>query len=223
MSTWEPPTGPIQVQPYPGQPPRQGGRVAWVVALVVVAVLLVAFALWARVETGVRVAEADRVNGAAARADAEAKQLVERAGDEALSDQELTQQVIDQVTAAVEATFSYDHTNIEATAAAVEEYLTDDALCVYEALFAEVRRLAPQQGIVLSTTVREVGVVRLAGDRAEVLVYIDQLSTRADSNRTAAVGGQLVVRAHRDGRRWKIAELDLLGQPLANGEPAPTC
>jgi Mce-associated membrane protein len=197
--------------------------VAWVVAPAVFAVLLVALALWARVAAGDRAAEADRLHQAAARADAEAKQLVEPAGNEALADPELTRQVIDDVTTAVQTTFSYDHTNLDATEAAVEQYLTGTARCVYEALFAEVERLAPEQKIVLATTVREVAVVRLAGDRAEALVYVDQQSTRADTNKTTAAGGQLVVRVHRDGDRWTVAELDLLGQPVANGEPAPRC
>jgi Mce-associated membrane protein len=193
------------------------------VALVVVAVLLAGAALWARSVADDRADEANRLTRTAARADGEARQLVENADNEALSDAEGTRQVVDQLTTAVETTFSYDHTDLESTANAVEEHLTGDARCAYDALFAEVKRLAPEQKIVVTTTVREIALVSLAGDRAEALVYIDQQSTRADTNRSAYVAGQLAVRALRDGDRWKVAELDLFDQPLANGEPAPTC
>jgi Mce-associated membrane protein len=214
MSTWEPPVQPAR---------RDGGRTVWAVALVVVAVLLAGAALWARSVADDRADEANRLTRTAARADGEARQLVENADNEALSDAEGTRQVVDQLTTAVETTFSYDHTDLESTANAVEEHLTGDARCAYDALFAEVKRLAPEQKIVVTTTVREIALVSLAGDRAEALVYIDQQSTRADTNRSAYVAGQLAVRALRDGDRWKVAELDLFDQPLANGEPAPTC
>jgi Mce-associated membrane protein len=90
-------------------------------------------------------------------------------------------------------------------------------------LFGEVKKLAPTQKIVLDTTVRELAVTRIDGDRAEALVYIDQLSTRADLNKTVAVGGQFGVRAQRVGDHWKIVEFDMFGQPLVDGKPAPTC
>jgi Mce-associated membrane protein len=76
---------------------------------------------------------------------------------------------------------------------------------------------------VLRSTVRNVAVTRLAGDRAEALVYIDQLSTRADSTSTAAAGSQFTVQARRDGDTWKLTKLDFFNQPMAGGDPAPNC
>jgi Mce-associated membrane protein len=225
MSTWEPPTGPILVQPVQPMPPvrRGGGRLPWVVALLAVAVLLGVLGLWASAAAGDRSAEADRLNRTAARVNAEAKQLGAGAGNEALSDSEGTRQVVTDLTAAVEATFSYDYTNLAVTESAVEKYLTDGARCVYEALFSQVRQLAPQQKIVLRTTVGEVALTRLDGDRADALVFFDQFSTRADTNNTVSVGGQFLLGAKRDGDLWKIAKLDFLDQPLFNGDQAPSC
>jgi len=227
MSTWEPPTGPIPfqpVQPVPPPPVRPGaGRLPWVVALLVVAVLFAVLALWARSVAADRSAEADRLDQTAARVDAKAKQLGEGAGNDALSDADGTREAVTSLTTAVEATFSYDYTNLPATESAVEKYLTDGARCVYEAVFSQVRQLAPAQKIVLRTTVRELALTRLDGDRAEALVYIDQLSTRTDVNKTVAVGGQFVVGAERDDGVWKIAKLDFFDQPMFNGEPAPSC
>lgn len=141
----------------------------------------------------------------------------------ALTDSATTSQVKGQLTNAIKQTFSYNYTDLDSTEKAVRENLTGKALCEYNLLFGEVKRYAPQQKIVLDTTVRELAVVRIDGDRAEALVYIDQLSTRVDVDKTIAVGGQFAVQAARDGDHWKITEFDMFGQPLFNGKPAPKC
>jgi Mce-associated membrane protein len=141
----------------------------------------------------------------------------------ALTDSATTSQVKGQLTNAIKATFSYNYTDLDSTEKSVKENLTGKALCEYNMLFGEVKQLAPTQKIVLDTTVRELAVTRIDGDRAEALVYIDQLSTRADLNKTVAVGGQFGVRAQRVGDHWKITEFDMFGQPLVSGKPAPTC
>lgn len=141
----------------------------------------------------------------------------------ALTDTATTSQIKGQLTNAIKQTFSYNYTDLGSTEKAVKENLTGKALCEYNLLFGEVKQLAPQQKIVLDTTVRELAVVRIDGDRAEALVYIDQLSTRVDVNKTVAVGGQFAVQAKKVGDHWKITEFDMFGQPLFNGKPAPTC
>ena len=141
----------------------------------------------------------------------------------ALTDSAGTSQVIGQLSNAIKQTFSYNYTDLDATAKAVKENLTGKALCEYNLLFGEVKQYAPEQKIVLATTVREIALVRLEGDRAEALVYIDQSSTRVDVNKTVAVGGQFAVMAQRQGDHWKITEFDMFGQPLFNGKPAPKC
>jgi len=141
----------------------------------------------------------------------------------ALTDSAGTSQVVGQLSNAIKQTFSYNYTDLDATAKAVKENLTGKALCEYNLLFGEVKQYAPQQKIVLATTVREIALVRLEGDRAEALVYIDQSSTRVDVNKTVAVGGQFAVMAQRQGDHWKITEFDMFGQPLFDGKPAPKC
>lgn len=141
----------------------------------------------------------------------------------ALTDTATTSQIKGQLTNAIKQTFSYNYTDLASTEKAVKENLTGKALCEYNLLFGEVKKYAPEQKIVLDTTVRELALVRVDGDRAEALVYIDQLSTRVDVNKTVAVGGQFAVQAQRVGDHWKITEFDMFGQPLFNGKPAPTC
>jgi Mce-associated membrane protein len=141
----------------------------------------------------------------------------------ALTDSASTSQVISQLSNAIKTTFSYNYTDLDSTAKAVKATLTGNALCEYNLLFGEVKQFAPEQKIILATTVREIALVRLDGDRAEALVYIDQSSTRVDTKKSVAAGGQFVVMAHRDGDQWKINEFDMFGQPLPNGKPAPKC
>jgi Mce-associated membrane protein len=141
----------------------------------------------------------------------------------ALTDSAATSQVKGQLTTAIKQTFSYNYTDLDSTEKAVKENLVGKALCEYNLLFGQVKEFAPKQKIVLDTTVRELALVRIDGDRAEALVYIDQLSTRVDVNKTVAVGGQFAVQAAKQGDHWKITEFDMFGQPLFNGQPAPKC
>jgi Mce-associated membrane protein len=141
----------------------------------------------------------------------------------ALTDSAATSQIKGQLTTAIKQTFSYNYTDLDSTEKAVKENLVGKALCEYNLLFGEVKEYAPQQKIVLDTTVRELALVRIDGDRAEALVYIDQLSTRVDVNKTVAVGGQFAVQAAKQGDHWKITSFDMFGQPLFNGKPAPKC
>jgi Mce-associated membrane protein len=141
----------------------------------------------------------------------------------ALTDSAGTSQVVGQLSDAIKKTFSYNYSDLDSTEKAVKEVLSGKALCEYNLLFGELKQYAPQQKIILATTVREIGVVRLEGDRAEALVYIDQQSTRADVGKTVNVGGQFAVQAHRQDDRWKITKFDMFGQALINGKPAPTC
>lgn len=172
-----------------------------------------------------READADGMNQAAAGLDAKAKQLTGggNADNDALSDPERTREVTTYLTTAVEATFSYDYTNLAATEQAVDEHLAGGARCVYDLLFRDVERSAPEQHIVLRTTVNQVALASLTRTEAQALVYIDQTSTRTDAQKTVAASGQFEVRAKHDGTRWKITTIDLFGQPLVNGKPAPSC
>ncbi|MFI7677755.1 hypothetical protein [Actinophytocola sp. NPDC049390] len=153
----------------------------------------------------------------------EAQDLTSGDKNTALTDPAATSQVKGQLTNAIKRTFSYNYADLASTEKAVKENLVGKALCEYDLLFGQVKEYAPKQKIVLDTTVRELALVRIDGDRAEALVYIDQLSTRVDVNKTVAVGGQFAVQAAKHGDHWKITEFDMFGQPLFNGKPAPKC
>lgn len=126
------------------------------------------------------------------------------AANRALVDRAATSRVKGQVTDGVEKLFSYDYANTAKTRRAVDRYLTGAAVQQYEDLFALVKKQAPKQKLVLTTTVRTAGVTLLQDDRAEVLLFVDQDATRTDTGRRNVAPAQLSVTAEKHGDQWKI-------------------
>jgi Mce-associated membrane protein len=129
-------------------------------------------------------------------------------GNTALVDAATTSEVAGQVTAAVNTVFSYDYTNLAKTQQAVSKVLTGTALCQYNELFKQVKQQAPGQKLVLTTTVQDKGVELLQGDRARVLLALDQHDTRAETNQTTDSQAVVAVNAVRQGSAWKISSID---------------
>lgn len=176
----------------------------WTVTLVVVAVLFAGLAVWFRGEANSRSEGADTNN-------------------QALTDTGEASKAVGQLRVAIEKSLTYNYTDLDSTARAVKENLSGKALCEYDKLFGQVQKLAPEQKLVLTTRVREIGITRLEGDHAQLLVFVDQTTTRADQNQTTASGAQFGINAERQDGKWRITAFDMLGQPLPNGQPAPQC
>jgi Mce-associated membrane protein len=140
----------------------------------------------------------------------------------ALLDVAKTAQVKDQVSKATESLFSYDFNNIKKTEDAAGNLLAnDDVKAKYNSLMGEVKRLAPQQKMVVTCKVTRSAVIMLDGDRARVMVFVDQTSTRADTKQTTAGSAQLHVDAQLQGNTWKITDLDTYKAPPAPSGQAP--
>ncbi|QWF79694.1 hypothetical protein [Amycolatopsis sp. CA-230715] len=151
-------------------------------------------------------------------------------GNAALLDMAKTAQVQQDVRAAVEALFSYDFNDLGKTKKAANDVLvTDTARDKYNKEFAEVERLAPQQKMVVTVKVTRTAPILIDGDRAKVLVFVDQTSIRTGgdpkaANNKVAGGSQLSVTAQLSGGKWKVADLDAYngGTPTPQGEqPLP--
>lgn len=126
----------------------------------------------------------------------------------ALVDAATTSEVAGQVTSAINTVFSYDYTNLAKTEQAVPKLLTGTALCQYNELFKQVKAQAPGQKLVLTTTVQDKGVELLQGDRARVLLALDQHDTRAQTNQTTDAQAVIAVNATRQGGTWQISSID---------------
>ncbi|REE97816.1 hypothetical protein [Thermomonospora umbrina] len=129
----------------------------------------------------------------------------------ALADNARTSEVKGQVTEVVNTAFSYNYADIPKTERAVKDMLTGKAVAQYTTMFAEVRRAAPEQKLVLTTTVTDSAVTSLQGDRARLLVFADQRNTRTTDGKTSYDGAMLAVDAVHEGGRWKISNIDTFG------------
>jgi Mce-associated membrane protein len=171
----------------PTQDSRWRGR-RLPIALLAAAVVLVAAGVWLLVDA----------NGTRTSASAR---------NRALQDPAATAEVSASVTNSLNRIFTYSFDKTQATEQAATEVLRGKALDTYRELFAQVRDLAPQQKIVLTTRVVSAAVQELNDEHAQLLVFLDQSATRADNNSTSAAAAQLSVTAKREGVAWVIVDL----------------
>lgn len=128
----------------------------------------------------------------------------------ALANTAETSQVTAQVTSAINVLFSYDYSAPDPTTKAASRLLTGAAVRQYAALFAQVKKDAPAQKLVVTTTVTSAGVELLTPDTARVLVFAAE-SDRKAGGTPATAGAMLAVNVVRSGSTWKISGIDTLG------------
>ncbi|MET7870681.1 hypothetical protein [Streptomyces cyaneofuscatus] len=158
--------------------------------LCVLTVLLGAFAAWA-------------FTSAASLRDEPARQ------NTALTDIARTSEVKGRIGEAVGAVFSYDYASPARSDRAAKAHLTGRAVQQHQDMLAEVRAQAPQQKLVLTTTVTASGVEYLDGDRARLLIFADQSNTRTGKDEeTTYAAAMFAVDAVRRGDTWRIAAID---------------
>jgi Mce-associated membrane protein len=168
--------------------PEQARRVRRLVVLGVAAVLLVA----ASVVLGVGALTA-RDSGPLA--------------NEAYVDSAATAEVVGQVTDAITTVYSYDYNSLPANEAAAKGVITGKFADEFARVFEPVKQLAPAQQAVLRTSVPAAGVSLLQGDRARLLMMVDQSGTREQSREPTGATARLVVDAQKVDGRWKISEV----------------
>jgi Mce-associated membrane protein len=99
------------------------------------------------------------------------------------------------------------------TEQAAKGLLTGKAVQQYDTMLAAVRAQAPKQKLILTTTVTGSGVEMLEGDRARLVIFADQRSTRTVTKDTTYAAAMLAVDAVRHGGTWKISNIDTLTVP----------
>jgi Mce-associated membrane protein len=133
--------------------------------------------------------------------------LVKAQSSEQGVDTKAMTEVNGQVTSALEKIFSFSYDKLDESAAAAREVLAGTAIGEYDKLIEQVRTQAPAQKLVLATKVTTAGVKSLDGDRAELLVFLDQVATRVDTGKTSGSAAALSVAAERQNGVWKITGL----------------
>ncbi|MFK0184083.1 hypothetical protein ACIQV1_07650 [Streptomyces rubiginosohelvolus] len=127
----------------------------------------------------------------------------------ALTDIGRTSEVKGRISEAVGAVFSYDYASPARSDRAASTYLTGRAVQQHQDMLADVREQAPEQKLVLTTTVTGSGVEFLDGDRARLLIFADQSNTRTGKDEeTTYAAAMFAVDAVRRGDTWLIAAID---------------
>ncbi|MEL7992154.1 hypothetical protein ACRWOO_05725 [Streptomyces sp. NEAU-PBA10] len=128
------------------------------------------------------------------------------AENRALTDPEATTQVGGEVSGGLARIFSYTPGGTAATERSARTVLAGKAARQYEDLFDQVRESLAEQRLTLTTQAVRTGVVELTGDRARLLVFLDQTSHRAKGD-PATAAAQLTVTAQLTDGRWRITDL----------------
>lgn len=127
--------------------------------------------------------------------------------NQAVVDTAATNQVIGDVSNAVDRIFSYSYNDTDATRQAAAAVLTGKAAGQYNTLFGQVRSHAVAEKLKLTTRVVSAGVTQLDGNHAQLLVFLDQTATRADTGRTSTSAAQLSITVQLIRGHWLIADL----------------
>ncbi|MGV9368268.1 hypothetical protein [Amycolatopsis sp. NPDC003731] len=180
-------TGPAEAAATPVKP--RPGRRRLPVLLLAAAVVLAGAGVWFTLE-----ARSAAANPAAANL--------------ALTDVGATADVTSAVTLAVNRIFSYSYDRTDVTEKAAAAVLRGSAKDSYDKLFAEVRRKAPEQKLVLTSRVSASAVQELKNGHARLLVFLDQSAVRADNNATDSAAAQLSVTAEHTTGGWVITDLE---------------
>jgi Mce-associated membrane protein len=125
----------------------------------------------------------------------------------ALSDANRTSEVIGEVSTALNQVFSYDYRKPQVARAAAKRWLTGSAPAQYRTLFDQLQKLAPGQKLTFVAKVSVAGVRTLQGDHAQLLVFLDQESTRASDGQSSISAAQVRIGAVRDGNLWRIDDI----------------
>lgn len=125
----------------------------------------------------------------------------------AMLDDSIGQDVVTVVSRGLTQVLSYDWSQPDATRDAADRVLSGQARTEYDTLFASLQDRAPGQKLTLTAEVQVAGVQRLTDDRATLLVFIDQSSTRAKDKQSSVSAAQLSITARRSGATWVITGL----------------
>ncbi|CAM3648345.1 hypothetical protein KIPE111705_18745 [Kibdelosporangium persicum] len=133
-------------------------------------------------------------------------------GNEVLADVNATKDVVGAANTAVTAVLSYKFDDMPGATKRAKEYLAGEAVDQYDKSMKALEADIQNQKLQVVVNPVNVGVVRLAGDDARVLVFADQVGTRADKQPS---GGptQFAMDMRRVDGKWKIVKLDFFENP----------
>lgn len=158
------------------------------VALVVITVLLAGLGAVMLVR-----AHADQTGGPMA------NQALVSAGD--------TQAVVSQVSTALNQMLSYDMANPKAAQQAARHWLVGDATGQYQTLVTALGKVAAGQQLTMVAKVSTAAVLSMHDGTAQLLVFLDQESTRASDHSSSVAAAQVQITAKQTSGGWRISEI----------------
>ncbi|TCO65321.1 hypothetical protein [Actinocrispum wychmicini] len=131
----------------------------------------------------------------------------EGANNAALVDVNGTKDLVGAAQQAVAGVLSYKYDQMDQAKIQAQQYLSGEAVDQYNKSMQALASQIQSQKLQVAVNPVSVGVVRLAGDDARVLVFADQIGVRAD-NQPSGGPTQFAMDMHRTNGKWKIVKLD---------------
>jgi len=102
---------------------------------------------------------------------------------------------------------SYDYRHLDADQRKAEGYLTDSYRASYDKLFGIIKQNAPSTQTVITTKVVESGIVRVNGDRVQVLLFVDRPTTNKATTTPIPYQDQVTATMQKVGGSWLVDNL----------------
>jgi Mce-associated membrane protein len=129
----------------------------------------------------------------------------------AFVDAALTQTVLAAANSALPAVLSYDYRKLDDTAQRARERGTEAYVARHAQQLEAARATAVRQRHEVLTTVAGVGIRELQARTAKLLVFLDQKTTRGDTNRTAVTASTVLADFRLVDGQWRI---DTVSDPV---------
>jgi len=125
-------------------------------------------------------------------------------------DTNATDEVLTRARTVSEELFTFTYTDLEAHKTRFAELTTGAFSRQYAELFETVVSQATSQRLSLASTAADVAVRQLDDESAEVLVFLDQTGTRADTGAQTVGKSMFLASLRRVAGTWKFSHLNIL-------------
>jgi len=115
-----------------------------------------------------------------------------------------TQSAIDQASNALTSVLSYEYRTLDANIEQARQKGTEQYARAHTDIVNKNRATATKQKQTVAVKVVGVGVKTLNPNSAQLLVFLDQTTTRGDTNKSATVGIAAIVEVRLLDGQWKL-------------------
>ncbi|KAA1426138.1 hypothetical protein [Nocardioides antri] len=128
----------------------------------------------------------------------------------AVVDADATAEVVTAVEDGLGRILVYDYRHPHRAEKPAASFLTGAASEQYQQIYDVLAAVGPRQKLIHRSTVSRVGVQRLTGSSAELLVFLDQETVRTTDGSVNRAPAQIRVEAVRTDDGWRVSSIELL-------------